>query len=141
MIWLCWLFRERRPGQRFPWRIVGTGVALQLVFAALVLKSPAANQFFTWVNDAFVALMNFSNEGAHFLFGDLISGTAVVAFSVLPTILFFSSLMAVGYHTGIMVYIVRFFARFMARFRRSPAPADSQKDDLPDNSSLWTPLS
>ena len=116
MIALCWQFRERKPGQRFPWRIVVTGVSAQLVFAALVLKSPAANRFFSWVNDAFVALMNFSNEGARFLFGDLINGTAVVAFSVLPTILFFSSLMAVGYHSGIMVKIVRFFARFLAKF-------------------------
>ena len=35
MIALCWVFRERKPGQRFPWRIVITGVTAQLVFAAL----------------------------------------------------------------------------------------------------------
>ena len=116
MIAACWLFRERRPGQKFPSRAVGAGVVLQLVFAALVLKSPQANKFFSWVNDAFVSLMNFSNDGARFLFGDLISGTAVVAFSVLPTIIFFSSLMTVGYHSGIMVKVVRVFAKGLARF-------------------------
>lgn len=116
MIAACWYGRERKPGQVFPWRVVITGTILQLVFAALVLKSPVANRFFSWVNDAFVALMNFSNDGAKFLFGDLINGTAVVAFSVLPTIIFFSSLMTVGYHTGIMVKLVRFTARFLAKF-------------------------
>ena len=115
MIAACWLLRARRPGQRFPWRVVAAGVVLQLVFAALVLKSPQAGRFFAAVNDAFVALMNFSNEGARFLFGDLINGTAVVAFSVLPTIIFFSSLMTVGYHTGVMVHIVRVFAKGLAR--------------------------
>lgn len=116
MILACWVMRDRRPGQKFPWRVVTTGVILQLVFAALVLKSSHANVFFTKVNDAFVELMNFSNDGARFLFGDLISGTAIVAFSVLPTIIFFSSLMTVGYHTGIMVRIVRVFAKVLARF-------------------------
>ena len=116
MIAGCWIFREKKPGQVFPWRVVGTGVVLQLILAALVLKSPQANQFFTWVNDAFVALMNYSNEGARFLFGDLVSGTALVAFSVLPTIIFFSSLMTIGYHSGIMVRVVRVFAKGLARF-------------------------
>ncbi len=116
MIAGCWIFRDKRPGQKFPWRVVGAGVVMQLVFAALVLKSPQANKFFSWVNDAFVSLMNFSNDGARFLFGDLINGTAVVAFSVLPTIIFFSSLMTVGYHSGIMVRIVRVFAKGLARF-------------------------
>ena len=116
MIAGCWIFRDKRPGQVFPWRVVGAGVVMQLVFAALVLKSPQANKFFSWVNDAFVSLMNFSNDGARFLFGDLISGTAVVAFSVLPTIIFFSSLMTVGYHSGVMVRIVRVFAKGLARF-------------------------
>ena len=78
MIAGCWIFREKKPGQVFPWRVVGTGVVLQLILAALVLKSPQANEFFTWVNDAFVALMNYSNQGARFLFGDLISGTAFI---------------------------------------------------------------
>jgi len=116
MVVACWLARERRPGQVFPWRVVGAGLVLQLVLAALILKMSYARSLFAAVNDAFVALMNFSNEGARFLFGDLISGTALIAFSVLPTIIFFSSLMAIGYHSGLMVWVVRFFARFLAKF-------------------------
>ena len=116
MIALCWLFRERRPGQIFPWRVVVTGVILQLVLAAFILKTSWGEPIFAAVNDAFVALMNYSNNGARFLFGDLVSGSALVAFSVLPTIIFFSSLMTLGYHTGIMVHVVRGSARWMARW-------------------------
>jgi CNT family concentrative nucleoside transporter len=116
MIVACWLCRERKPGQVFPWRAVLSGVALQLILAAFILKTRWGEPIFGAVNDAFVNLMNYSNAGAHFLFGDLISGTALVAFSVLPTIIFFSSLMTLGYHTGIMVWVVRGSARFMARW-------------------------
>lgn len=116
MIALCWVFRERRPGQIFPWRVVITGVILQLVLAAFILKTQWGEPLFAAVNDAFVALMNYSNNGARFLFGDLVSGSALVAFSVLPTIIFFSSLMTLGYHTGVMVRVVRVSARWMARW-------------------------
>ena len=117
MIGLCWTFRERRPNQKFPWRVVIAGTAMQLVLAALILKTTLANRFFTKVNDAFVDLMNFSNEGARFMFGNAMDAPyALVAFQVLPTIIFFSSLMTLGYHTGVMVKIVQFFSKYMARW-------------------------
>lgn len=117
LIFLCWQFRERQPGQKFPWRVVIAGTLMQLVLAALILRTSFAKGFFTAVNDAFVSLMSFSNEGARFLFGSAMDAPyALVAFQVLPTIIFFSSLMTIGYHTGVMVSIVRFFSRYMARW-------------------------
>lgn len=117
LIALCWAFRERRPNQKFPWRVVLAGTAMQLVLAALILRTTLANRFFTAVNDAFVELMNFSNQGARFLFGNTMDAPyALVAFQVLPTIIFFSSLMTIGYHTGIMVKIVAFFSKYLARW-------------------------
>lgn len=112
----CWFLRERRPGQQFPWRVVAVGTALQVALAALILKTTLAAQFFTAVNDAFVRLMDFSNEGARFLFGELVTGSAMVAFSVLPTIIFFSALMTIGYWSGLMTRVVRFFARYLAHW-------------------------
>ena len=117
MIWLCWLARERRPNQKFPWRVVISGTLLQVLLAALILKTPQAAGFFAAVNDAFVNLMNFSNEGARFLFGNAMDAPyGLIAFQVLPTIIFFSSLMTLGYHSGVMVAVVRFFARYLARW-------------------------
>ncbi len=116
LIAAAWFLREKRPNQRFPWRVVAVGTVLQLLLAALILKTTVAAAFFARVNDAFVRLMDFSNEGARFLFGDLVTGSALVAFSVLPTIIFFSSLMTIGYWSGLMTTVVRFFARYLAHW-------------------------
>jgi CNT family concentrative nucleoside transporter len=119
MLAACWFLRERKPGDKFPVRAVWTGLLLQLALVLLMLKTAAGEQMFESVNDAFVKLMDFSNEGARFLFGDLVKGSALVAFSVLPTIIFFSSLMSVGYHSGVMTAIVRAFSKSMARFMQA----------------------
>ena len=127
MICFAWFFREKRPNQRFPWRVVLGGLILQFGFALLILKTEIGAPVFSTVNDMFVQLMTYSDEGSRFLFGDLVlkpgeGGSwwtgqgAFIAFSVLPTIIFFSSLMAVLYHLGIMIRIVRVFSRFVARF-------------------------
>ena len=125
MIGAAWLFRERRPGQQFPTRVVVGGLLLQLTFALLILKTPFGKPVFSWVNDAFASLMRYSDEGSRFLFGDLVmshgdkvwwvKSGAFIGFSVLPTIIFFSALMAVLYHLGVMVRIVRVFSRWIAR--------------------------
>ena len=127
MICGAWWFRERRPNQRFPWRVVIGGLFLQFTFALLILKTDVGAPLFNAVNDLFVQLMTYSDEGSRFLFGDLVlkPGTtggwwtgqgAFIAFSVLPTIIFFSALMAVLYHLGVMIRVVRIFSRFIARF-------------------------
>ncbi len=122
----AWWFRERRAGQVFPIRVVVGGLSLQLVLGVLILKTPIGEPVFAAVNDAFIALMAYSDAGAGFLFGDLIAkpgggehwwvkSGAFIGFSVLPTIIFFSSLMAVLYHLGVMIRVVRLFSRVIAR--------------------------
>ena len=126
MVAVAWFSRERRPGQVFPKRVVIGGLALQLVFGLLILKTDFGAPIFGGVNDAFVALMSYSDAGASFLFGDLTAkpggdatwwkhSGAFVGFSVLPTIIFFSALMSVLYHLGFMVRVVRIFSRVIAR--------------------------
>lgn len=122
-----------------PWRVITYGIGLQLVFAIIILKTPAGQAFFTWINTVVVALLGFTVDGARFLFGDLVfnnvpigPGTpgnspiaettgevartgAFFAFNVLPTIIFFSSLMTVLYYLGFMQKIVKGFAWIMMR--------------------------
>ncbi len=117
MLALCWLMREKRPDQRFPVRIVIAGVAIQLVLGAVMLRTETAAAAFSSVNEAFVRMMSYSNEGARFLFGQAMDAPfGLVAFQVLPTIIFFSALMTLGYHSGVMVRVVRFFSRYLARW-------------------------
>lgn len=107
------------------WRLVIIGLGLQFVFAMLIIKgdyfaeffSPLGwpKSFFAWVSSFFVIVLNFTTEGAKFIFGDLALSPGTensmgmfFAFQVLPTIIFFASLMAVLYHLGIMQRIVHF---------------------------------
>ncbi len=133
---LAWALSVRRKAVR--WKPVAIGVALQLLFGLLILKTPLGRGFFAGLNDVFVALLGYTTEGARFIFGNLVlpnvpvgptdgpfgpvtaSGTwaatgAFFAFNVLPTIIFFSSLMTLLYYLGVMQWVVRGFAWVMAR--------------------------
>ena len=118
--------------RRVSWRLVGVGLATQMVLAIFILKGhdmqavfaplgwPKA--FFAWVSSFFVLVLNFTTEGAKFLFGRLAlspgqegSLGSFFAFQVLPTIIFFSSLMSILYYLGIMQRLVQGMAWIMAR--------------------------
>jgi hypothetical protein len=117
LIFVAWLFTARRKA--VSWSLVAKGLGLQIVFALLVLRTTWGRSFFRVVNDVVIALISYTNEGASFLFGQLVNREVPVsgaegvveiganfAFSVLPTIIFFSSLMAILYFLGIMQRIV-----------------------------------
>ena len=96
-------------------RTVLWGLGLQLFFALFILKTPIGQPFFSAVDKIFLNLLSFSDAGSDFLFKSY--GTGVVegplmnfAFRILPTIIFFSSLMALLYHFGIMQRAIRWIA-------------------------------
>lgn len=98
-------------------RTVGGGLALLLGFAVLVLKTPV-RLVFAWANDGVERMLQFSHEGAEFVFGPLVDVKAfgfVFAFQVLPTIVFFSALMSAAYHVGVMPWLVRVLGRLLSR--------------------------
>ncbi len=99
------------------WRLVGSGLLLQIVFALLVILTEPGRKLFEFIAGIFVTIISFAITGAEFIFGDLarIDGQIgfVFAFQVLPTIIFFASLMAVLYHIGIMQKIVKGMAWVM----------------------------
>jgi CNT family concentrative nucleoside transporter len=68
-IFIAWLMSEDR--KRFPWRVVGWGLALQFVFALLVLWWQPGTKFFLKLNDVFNALLGFARQGAVFVFASL----------------------------------------------------------------------
>ncbi len=113
LIAIAWLMSVDR--RRFPTRIVAWGLGLQLVFALFVLKTTAGHRLFAFLNDVVVKLLSFTNDGARFVFGDYLDEKFTVALNVLPTIVFFSALMAVLYHLGIMQRAVSGLAWVMQR--------------------------
>jgi len=98
-------------------RIVIGGTLMQLVFAFLILKTPV-NRLFSWANDAIGALLGFTNKGSEFIFGSLMNmenNGFIFAVQVLPTIIFFSSLMTVLYYLGVMQAIINVVAKAMSK--------------------------
>lgn len=117
LLFIAWLFSKNKKAINY--KTVLAGTLIQLVFALLVLKFPPGRKFFQIMNDVIIKIISFSDEGAKFIFGNLINNDSlgfIFAFQVLPTIIFFSSLMSVLYYLGIMQKIVVFFAKIMAKF-------------------------
>lgn len=111
MVALAWLMSSHR--RRVPWRLVASGILLQVTLAILVLKTHPGRVTFDKIGEVFSALLSFSNRGAEFVFPGF--PDSHFAFRVLPTIIFVSTLMSVLYYVGIMQWIVRGFAWIMRR--------------------------
>ena len=95
------------------WKLVATGISLQIAFAALVLLVPGGRQAFDWLGQGFVKVLSFVNAGSEFIFGSLMDTEKfgfIFAFQVLPTIIFFAALMGVLYHVGVMQAVVKAMA-------------------------------
>ncbi len=108
-------------------RIVIWGLGLQLLFGIFILITPFGKPIFSWFDKAIKKLLSFSNDGSEFLFASFIDGKmhpAVInfAFAVLPTVIFFSALMAVLYHIGLMQKIIRFVALIMQKTMKTSGP-------------------
>ena len=123
MVGLAWLMSSHR--RRFSVRIVVGGLLLQFLFALVMLRTPPGIWLFNGIEAFFDELQKWVNEGSGFLF-HFISPANVdpqttphdaliwtFAFRALPTIIFFSSLMAVLYHLGVMQLVVRGMAWVM----------------------------
>jgi CNT family concentrative nucleoside transporter len=100
-------------------RVVFWGLALQWIFALLVLRMPAGVRLLRAAGDAVEAVLGSALSGAEFVFGKALvdrSGPVgfVFAFRVLPTVIFVAALFAVLYHLGVMQWIVRACAVVMA---------------------------
>ncbi|MEL1227616.1 MAG: nucleoside transporter C-terminal domain-containing protein [Candidatus Neomarinimicrobiota bacterium] len=95
------------------------GLIFQLIFALFILKTPFGAPIFSFLDKSINILIGFSSSGSDFLFKSYIDGVGFhpglinFAFSTLPTIIFFSSLVAVLYHFGILQAIIKFIARRM----------------------------
>lgn len=103
------------------WRLVSVGVTLQLAFALFILKTPIGRPIFEALSAAFVRVLGFTREGSQFLFASYVMNNEIqpalvnFVFDVLPTIIFFSSLMTVLYYLGIMQRVVAVVAWAMQR--------------------------
>jgi concentrative nucleoside transporter, CNT family len=116
MVGLAYVFSTNRKAIRA--RTVVWGLALQIIFAFIVLRVEFGRRLFAWLGDVITRFLGYSYAGSSFLFGDLGKpGQPVyIAFKVLPTIIFVAAFFAILYHYGIMQFIIRQMARVMMKF-------------------------
>lgn len=96
------------------WSPVLWGIALQLIFAILILKTAPGLAVFKFLGDMVTQFLNFSDAGAKFIFGDKFA-EHFIAFKVLPTIIFVSSFITILYHYGILQRVVQAVAWLMIK--------------------------
>jgi len=140
LIGIAWLLSNNKKKINF--RIVIWGLLLQIIFAIIILKTGPGQSLFFFARAFISKLLSFTDAGASFLFGNLYRGDPdiiqqlggsgplqlhdsisgefinigiIFAFHILPTIIFFASLMSVMYHLGIMQKIVQAMAWVMAK--------------------------
>ncbi|MCY6371034.1 NupC/NupG family nucleoside CNT transporter [Clostridium ganghwense] len=116
LVFIAYLLSDNK--KKIDWKLVITGIVLQLVFALLILKFPPGQKAFAVASDCITKLLDFTKEGTAFLFGDLIKVDKfgfLFALQILPTIIFFSALMSVLYHVGAMQPIIKGLAKVMAK--------------------------
>ncbi|MDG0979298.1 MAG: NupC/NupG family nucleoside CNT transporter [Halieaceae bacterium] len=93
------------------WQTVAVAFALQASIGGFVLFVPWGKKLLSSMAGGVGELLGYSRVGIEFLFGSLVSSDSigfVFALSVLPVVVFFSSLIAVLYHIGVMQWVVKF---------------------------------
>jgi CNT family concentrative nucleoside transporter len=107
IIAIAWVFSAKR--KNVDWKVVGIGLAFQLVLALLILYVPPIQVAFEVVGQLFVKVLDFTRIGSEFLFRDLMNVQSmgfIFALQILPTIIFFSALTSVLFYLGIIQKVV-----------------------------------
>ena len=104
------------------YRLVASGLAIQTILAVFILKVDAGKILFAWLGEKVTKLLSFSEKGAEFVFGALVSkpmmeeafgagNDFIFFFKIVPTIIFVAVLVSIAYQLGIMQIIVALVAR------------------------------
>lgn len=122
LIFVAYLFSENKKAIKF--KPILMACLLQFVLGLLILGIPSIGFYgplkplFSAINQAFVALLAFTNEGSQFLFGSLIDvkkSGFIVALQILPVILFLSALISILYYLNIIQKLVKWMAVIMQK--------------------------
>ena len=118
----AWLLSDHK--RRFPVRVVVGGLALQLVLALFCIKTSVGVAFFEAIAQFVQRLIQMAQPGVAMVFGNLSEGNFAeggwgfpfaFAASGLPVIIFFSALMAILYHLGVMQLLIYLLAQVMTK--------------------------
>ncbi len=124
---LAFLLSNNRKAINY--RVVISGLVLQLALALFILKTKVGETVFAWVGERIKQLLEMADKGGEFVFGGLIRPdllkpifgdqySFLFMFKIMPTIIFVAVLVNIAYHIGLMQIIVSFFARLVHALMR-----------------------
>lgn len=115
--------------RRINYRVVLSGLGIQLALAVFILKVPLGKELFAWLGAKVTTILGMADAGAAFVFGPLVDHTLlskvfgpgnnlIFFFTIIPTIIFVAVLVSLSYHFGIMQRVVKFFALLMYKIMK-----------------------
>lgn len=124
---LAFLFSNNRKAINY--RVVFSGLLLQLALALFILKTEIGQNVFSWVGKKIEQLLTLADEGGSFVFGGLMKPellkpifgdrySFLFMFKIMPTIIFVAVLVNIAYHIGLMQRIVSFIAGLVHKLMR-----------------------
>ncbi len=120
LIGISYLFSANRS--KINWRLVISGIIIQISIAILVLNVPLFKDMLEWISSGFLKILSFTKEGYNFLFGSFRTQQSAVeeplitfAFTILPTVIFFSALTSLLFYFGILQKVVYALAWVMKK--------------------------
>lgn len=116
LVLIAYLFSSNRKG--ISWKVVGAGLAIQLVLAVSILNIAFIRTGFEFAGKAFVKVLDFTRIGTIFLFEplmDINESGYIFALQILPTVIFFSALTSLLFYLGIIQKIVYGLAWLMTK--------------------------
>ncbi len=107
--------------RKINYRVVLSGLAIQIFLALFILKIPVGKMIFGWIGEKVTKLLSMADVGAAFVFGPLVNSdllgkvfgpanNLIFFFKIIPTIIFVAVLVSMAYHVGIMQRIVKLIA-------------------------------
>ncbi|MBN2174531.1 MAG: Na+ dependent nucleoside transporter [Bacteroidales bacterium] len=121
LVAICYVFSSNRKA--ISWKVVITGLALQVLLALGVLYVPFIQSFFEFGGKLFVKILDFTQAGVDFLFKSMVTGKIEIGLinfvvKILPTIIFFSALTSLLFYLGIIQKIVYALAWIMSKLMK-----------------------
>ncbi|HEX7902131.1 MAG TPA: nucleoside transporter C-terminal domain-containing protein [Planctomycetota bacterium] len=113
---IAWAASTDRKAIR--WKLVAWGMGLQVLFGLLILKTPLGESVFDALSRGITRLIGFTDAGAGFVWGWLYHkdmSNPVFLIDILMVIVFFSALMSLLYHLGLMQKVIEGVAWVMRR--------------------------
>ena len=100
------------------WKTIGIGLFIQIILAIGILRVGWIQGVFEALGKLFVCILDFTNAGSVFLFGDLMNADSygfIFVFQILPTIVFFASLTSLLFYLGVIQVVVKFLALVLTK--------------------------